>query len=44
MMETEVVCPYCKKLFKAEVVVHHNPYMDTPTISEIGISKYKKVE
>ena len=43
-METEVVCPYCKKRFIAEVVIKHNPYIDVPTVSEVGISKYKKLE
>ena len=44
-METDVVCPYCKKRFVADVVVTHNPYItDVPTVSEVGISKYKKLD
>jgi hypothetical protein len=46
-METEVVCPYCKKLFVVDVVVRHNEYMgkdQPPVVQEIGIRQYKKKE
>lgn len=43
-MKTECVCPYCKKKFEADVVVRMNPYMkDEPMISEVGISRYIKI-
>lgn len=47
MKKTEIVCPYCKKLFEADVVVKLNPYVadDQPAIiSEVGISRYLKKE
>jgi len=46
-MNTDVFCPYCKKRFIADVVVVMNPYTskDQPAIvSEVGITKYKKIE
>jgi len=46
-MKTDIVCPYCKKLFEADVVVRLNPYTppeQPPIVSEVGITKYKKVD
>ena len=42
-MQTEIVCPYCKKNFRVEVVVKHNPFIEgKPVVSEVGISRYIK--
>jgi len=46
-METECVCPYCKKKFVVDVVVKHNEYFLTdkpPVISEVGVSRYIEKE
>ena len=35
-METEIVCPHCNKLFRADVVVRTS----SPMIVELGINRY----
>ena len=46
-MKTEIVCPYCKKRFEAEVVIRMNPFVKDvhpAAVSEVGISKYYKLK
>lgn len=46
-MKTDVVCPYCKKRFEAEVEIAMNPYIKDAhpaTVFAVGISKYYKLK
>ena len=44
-MNTECVCPYCKKKFMAGVIVRHNEFIkDKHIVQEVGINSYKKID